>query len=201
MKRKRGVVFGAAFKCDLEFAAHVLVELVAHEVAKQRLRVWINVEGFGVRNPGAVTGRDVAHSVAAGFARRDAHFGQFAHQRRRVLKQQVVKLRILARREVDETAGVTVGGVGQSRQLVGGQVSAGNLDALHLDALLPLGVSAELQPQLLHLGFAHFACAVFFDLLFVMRQFILDEFGNELGWRRFQFNGSSLHVSPDLVNK
>ena len=91
VKGERGMVVGAAFEGDLEFAPHVLVELVAHEIAEERLRVRVNVEDFGVRDAGAITGGDVAHGVAACLARRDADLGQGAEQRGRFFQSQVVK--------------------------------------------------------------------------------------------------------------
>src|SRR5262245_42462 len=96
VKGERGMIVGAAFKGDLEFAPHVLVELVAYEIAEERLRVRIDVEDFGVRDAGAVTGGDVAHGVSAGFARRDADFGKGAKQGRRFFQLQVIKLHVLA---------------------------------------------------------------------------------------------------------
>jgi hypothetical protein len=97
---------------------------------------------------------------------------------------QVIKLRVLAGREVYKAAGVSVGDVGQSSQLVGGQVTARDLDPLHLDALLPLRIGAELEAELLHLGLAEFPGAIFFDLLFVIIQLVLDVVRDDPG-RRF----------------
>src|SRR5687768_5834965 len=60
-----GVIFGAPFKGDFKLPPQILTVFIAHQVAEQGLDVGRNIEGFGVRDAGAITGCDIAHSVAA----------------------------------------------------------------------------------------------------------------------------------------
>ena len=69
--------------------------------------------------------------VAARLARRNPDGGEPAHQRRRVVDVDVVKLNILARRDVGNAVGVFFGEIGQDFQLFRRHAAEGNLDAHH----------------------------------------------------------------------
>ena len=131
------------------------------------MRVGGDVEHLRGRRPRAVARGDVADGVAAGLARRDARRREEAKQVRGLLELQVVDLHVFPRRQVQEAAPEPIGGVGEADQLIRRENPARDLDALHLHAVLPLGVRAELQADLLHLHLPHLAAAVLLDLFFV----------------------------------
>ena len=55
---------------------------------------------------GQRTGCDIAHDIAARFARGDPDRGETAHERRRVIDVDIMKLKVLARGDVRNTVGV-----------------------------------------------------------------------------------------------
>src|SRR6266849_1241814 len=138
----------ATFKRDLEFPPQVLVVLIAHEIAKQRLRIWQHIEGFRGRRARAIAGGDIAYCVAARFARGDACFSQEAQQVRCFFKLDVINLRILARSKMQEATAKSLGRIREAYELIGAQDPTGYLDALHLHPLLALSISAKVQSQL-----------------------------------------------------
>src|SRR5260370_6010846 len=162
------VIIRATFESDLELATEVLVVLVAHEIPKQSIGVRLSCESLSCRRTGAITRGDVAHSVAASFARSDSARGQKPQQFRRFFQAHVIYLRIFARREMNEATAKPICCVSQARELICSQEPARNLDALHLYSLLALSISAKVQTQFLHLRLVDFAGAIFLDLLFVI---------------------------------
>ncbi len=75
---------------------------------------------------------------------------------------------------MNEPTAKSISRVREAHQLIGAEHTPGNLDPLHLHALLPLSIGAKVQPQLLHLRFINFARAVFPDLLLVVGQLFAD---------------------------
>ncbi len=66
---------------------------------------------------------------------------------------------------MDKARSEPVSRIGQADHLVGCERAARDLDALHLDAILPLRVRAELEADLLHLDLPDLAAAEFLDVL------------------------------------
>ena len=87
----------AAGKRDLHFASEVLSIGVAHQEFRASLRVRRRVERFFMADSRQRAGRNIAHHIAAGFARRNPDGGEPAHERRRIVDVHVVKLNVLAR--------------------------------------------------------------------------------------------------------
>src|SRR5216683_5781571 len=133
----------ATFKSDLEFPTEVLVVLVAHEEAEQRLRIRHYIECFRGGCARAIARGYVAYGVAARFSRGDVGFSQEAQEVGSFFQLNVVNLRIFAGGEMQEPTAKSVCRIRQANQLIGGQDSTGNLDPLHLHPLLALSVSAE----------------------------------------------------------
>src|SRR6185436_17683086 len=75
---------------------------------------------------------------------------------------------------MDEAAAELLGGIGKADQLIRVDDGTGDLDPLHLHALLPLGIRAELQPDFLHLHFAQLAAPIRFDVFLELGQLLLD---------------------------
>ena len=121
----------AAGERDLELAAEILRVGMAEQKAHGRLRVGRDVERLVAAHAGERAGGDVAHRVAAGFARRDADRGQAPHDVRRVLDVDEVELEVLARGDVADAVGVLLGEVGEDVDLLRRQAAEGDLDALH----------------------------------------------------------------------
>src|SRR6266516_3558947 len=165
------------FKRDLEFSTEVLVVLVAHEIAKQRLRIRQHIECFRSRRAGAIAGGDIAHRVAARFARGNSGFSQEAQEVWCFFKLDVINLRVFARSKMQEATAKSFRRVREAYKLIGAQDSAGNLEALHLHALLALSVSPEVQTQLLHLCLIQFTGPILADLLLIIGQLVLYVFG------------------------
>src|ERR1700694_2401688 len=130
------MIFGATFESYLELSPQVLVVLVAHQVAKQRLGIRPNIESFGRRRSGAITGCDIANRVAAGLARSNPGFCQEAQEVRSFFQLDVVDLRVFPRGEMQKATAKSISRIGQPDQLIRSQESARNLDALHLHSLL-----------------------------------------------------------------
>ena len=121
----------ATGECDLELSSKALgVRMTEHEF-RRCLGVGNHIEDFGSADTGQRAGRDVANGVAAGFARRDADGGKAPHQRRRVVDVDKVKLKVLARGDVQHAVGIFLGEIGQRVHLIGVQSAKRNLDALH----------------------------------------------------------------------
>src|SRR2546423_8021996 len=137
----------ATFKSDLEFPTEVLVVLVAHQEAKQRLRIRQYIECFRSGRARAIARGDVAYGVAARFARGDTGFSQEAQEVGSFFQLNVVDLRIFPGGKMQEPTAKSVCSIRQAYQLIGGQDPTGNLDPLHLHPLLSLSVSTKMQPQ------------------------------------------------------
>src|SRR3989441_9174560 len=167
-----GMIFGAAFEGNLELAPQVLVVLVSHQVTEQSFGIRPDVKGLAGRCSGAVTRRDIAHGISTSLTCSNSSLGQKTQERRRFFEFHVIYLCIFARGEMHEAAAELIRGGGQSLKLIRRQEAAGKLDALHLHALLTLGIGAKVQAHLLHLCFVQLAGEIVPDLLFVPRQLI-----------------------------
>ena len=77
---------------------------------------------------------------------------------------------------MDEPACIAICRIGETGQLVRAQDPSRELDPLHLDTFLALGVGTELEAKFLHLDFAELARAVLPDLFLVMRELVHNEF-------------------------
>ena len=86
----RRVVLRTTLEGDLKLASEILVVLVTHQIAKQRLTVRRDVKGFGVRGSGEIAASNVSHRVAASLARGDASLGKKAQERRSLFEVHVV---------------------------------------------------------------------------------------------------------------
>ena len=91
---------------------------------------------------GERAGGDVAHGVAARFARGDADRRQPPHEGRRVFDVDEVELEVLARGDVRDAVGVLLGELGHDLELLGREPAERDLDPLHAgrvpDASAPL---------------------------------------------------------------
>src|SRR5260370_16877073 len=115
------VIIRKSFESDLELATEVLVVLVAHEIPKQSIGVRLNFENLSCRRTGAITRGDVAHSVAASFARSDAARGQKPQQFRRFFQAHLIYLPIFARLEMNEATPNPIRYAPPARELICGQ--------------------------------------------------------------------------------
>ena len=116
---------------------------MAQQIPRQRLGVRRHVEALVGRDAGVRTRRDVAHRVAARFARRQPGVGEPAHRRLDVVQLDEMELDVLARGDVAEAARVPLADVGQRLELIRAQHALRNLHAQHLRVLgLPLAVGA-----------------------------------------------------------
>src|ERR1051326_357125 len=166
------MIFGTAFESDLKLAPQVLIELIAHQVVKQGVCVWPNVESFGRGSASSITGSDVANGIATSFASGDAGLGQESEERVSLIQFDIIDLRVLTSGEVNEAAPEAIGGIGQSDQLIGRQDSARNFDALHLHTLLALCVGSEVQSHLLQFCLIKPTGAIFLNLLLILVQLV-----------------------------
>ena len=72
-------ILRAAAERGFEFPAEALAVRVAQQELRKRPRVRGDVENFILADAGKWAGGDIAHGVAAGFARGDSRRGQPAH--------------------------------------------------------------------------------------------------------------------------
>ena len=77
---------------------------------------------------------------------------------------------------MDEPACIAIRRIGETGQLVRAQDPSRELDPLHLDTFLALGVGTDVEAKFLHLDFAQLARAVLPDLFLVMRELVHNEF-------------------------
>ena len=123
------------------------------ELMRWRSRYRVIASAYGVtsnalvgRDAGVRARRDVAHRIAARFARRHPRVGQQSHRRFDVVQLDEVELNVLARGDVTETARIPLADLGQRSELVGRQQTLRNLDAQHLRVLglaLPVGAANQ----------------------------------------------------------
>ena len=125
----------------------LLLRRMAEEVAGQRLAVRRDVEGLVGVDAGVGAGRDVADRVAARLARRQAGALQVIEQLGDDRERHEVELQVLPRRDVAVAARPALGHVGEDARLVGVHQALRDLDADHLDAVLPLAVGAAQQAE------------------------------------------------------
>ncbi len=140
------VIDRAAFEGDLELAGQRRAEWMAQQEAGHRFGVRRHVEDLVAGNAGIRTRRDVAHRVAARFARRQPVLGEPAQRRLHVVQLDEVELDVLPRGDVTEAARILLADVGERDQLVGRQQALRDLDAKHLRVFrltLPIGAAHE----------------------------------------------------------
>ena len=115
---------------------------------RHRLRIRRDVERLVGANTRLWARRHVTDRIAAGLASRDADFGQPPHQVGRIVDVDVVILEVLAGGDVGHAHGVLFTQVGQLDHLGGVDDPHGDLDALHLNTVLPLAVYPVPQTKL-----------------------------------------------------
>lgn len=128
---ERAGLVGAAGEGDLELAPEVLAVGVAEQEPGEGVGVGGHVERLGVADAGQGAPGHVAHRVAAGLAGGDAHRGQPAHDRRRVVQVHEVQLHVLAGGDVEDGVRVLLGHLGQHLELLGGDPAVRDLDPQH----------------------------------------------------------------------
>src|SRR5438552_2111051 len=110
---------------------------------RARFRVRCDIENFAPAHTCNRACRDVTNRIAARFSRRDAHRPQPPHHVWRVLNMDVVKLKVLARRDMEHAVGIFFRNFRKRIQLIRRHTSERNLDALHSrrvpERLRPLG--------------------------------------------------------------
>ena len=104
---------------------------MAEQEGSQGAGIGRDVEGLGGADPGQWARGDVAHRVAAGLARGDAHGGQPAHERGRIFDVNEVELEVLAGGDVGDAVRVFLGQLGQHFELARVDPAKRDLDALH----------------------------------------------------------------------
>ena len=141
-------VGGAAGEVDLELAGEALGVGVAEQVAEGGLGPRADVEHLERAGAREMAALDVAHGVAARFARCQADRRQVLEHFRNALELHEVKLDVLAGGDVTPSARVGVGDVGEHVQLVGLDGPVGHFDADHLVvAALALTVDAVVETE------------------------------------------------------
>ena len=90
----------AAGEVDLELAGQELGDGVAHPVADEGAGVGRGIEDFVLGDAGPGVGGDVAHGVAAGFARGESDGTQDAEHVGHLVERDEVDLDVLARGDV-----------------------------------------------------------------------------------------------------
>ena len=145
---QRMVFIGASFERDLEFARQRRAEGMPQQIARRRFRIRRHVEHLGRRHAGERAAGDVAHRIAAGFARGDASVGEHAHRGFHVMQLHEMKLDVLASGDVAEAAREPLTHVGERLELRGGQDALRHFHAQHLHvAHLALAVCAAYEPE------------------------------------------------------
>ena len=176
----------AVAKADFDFAAHLLIDRIAQEVAKHRIGMRRDIKGLC--RVDARVGRcgDIAHCVAAGLAQRDLVLLQLRPQLRGAVQAHVVNLDVLAGGGVQVAAAVLIGDIGDAAQLAKCYFAIGNLDADHLHAGLALPVDAA--------GEAEAAEFLFVDLALVKETDLALQVDDVLGYDGvFEFCSKALH--------
>ena len=116
---------------------------MAQQEARHRFGVRRHVEDLVAGDAGVRARRDIAHRVAARFARGQPVFGEPPQRRLDVVQLDEVELDVLPRRDVTEAARVLLADVGERDQLIGRQQALRDFDAKHLRVFrLTLAVGA-----------------------------------------------------------
>src|SRR5215471_2285865 len=105
------MIFGTAFKGNLELAAQILIELVSHQIAKQGLGIGSDIERFGCRSSGPIASRNVAHRIPTGFAGSNSSVSEKPQQVRSFVQVDVIDLCVFPRGEMDEATPESIGRV------------------------------------------------------------------------------------------
>src|SRR5207245_6106001 len=96
--RDRAVpVIFAAGEGDLELARQIMKLRMPEQITRHAEGVARHVKHFARANAGQRAARDIAHRIAAGFARGQARLGEQPHYRGNVLELHEVELHIFAR--------------------------------------------------------------------------------------------------------
>jgi hypothetical protein len=132
---------------DLELAGEGPETGIAEQVLLTPLRVRQHVEGLVRRDAGERVRRHIAHGISAGLAGREPDRIESALQALGVVQFHEMKLDVLPRRDVPETAAEVGGDVGERQQLRNGEQAPGHLDPNHLYVRLTLPVDAAGQPK------------------------------------------------------
>src|SRR4051812_45052611 len=104
--------------------------MAKHEFCRS-LRVGRHIESFGVTNTGKRARRHIAYGIAACLPSGDSDCSKAAHQTRRVIDVNVVKLKVLASCDMKNAVGVLLGQICKRIQMVGRYASERDLDPLH----------------------------------------------------------------------
>src|SRR5579864_650131 len=111
-----------------------------------------DIKGFFAADSSQGAGGHVANRIAASLAGSDANVLQLAQHLWNVLDRDVVVLNILAGGDVAHAAGVFLGNVAESRELLRGHPAAGQLHANHVRVRSANAVHAMFQTD----GLEHF---------------------------------------------
>ena len=125
-----GIVFTARER-DLELASEVLNVGVPQEELRDRIGIRCDVERLRLADTGVLTGRHVAHAVAAGLTGGDPDAGEPSHHVGRLFDVNEVKLDVLPRRDVQDRIGVLLGELAQHLELLRGELPERDLDPHH----------------------------------------------------------------------
>ena len=120
-----------ARKRDLELAAEVLHVGVTQQELFEGLSVRRDVESLRTAHTGEVASRDVAHRVAASFARGDPHRGQASHEVGSVVNMDEVELDVLAGRHMGNPVRVVLSQLREHVHLLGRDLPVWDLDPDH----------------------------------------------------------------------
>src|SRR5207249_694108 len=190
--RDRAVpVIFAAGEGDLELARPVMKLRMPEQITRHAEGVGRHVKHFARANSCQRAPCDIAHRIAAGFARREARLSEQPHYRGNVLELHEVKLHVLARGDVATAGRVRIPNLGEGTELRRCQNPRRNFDAEHLHARLPLAIGAMLQAEGAELVFGNGAAAKLLDALLEYADLRLDCLGTVsgfhiglYGWRR-----------------
>ncbi len=136
----------AGREADLELARQVLGQRVAQEIAHRMLLVLADIDALARADTGERAAGDVAHGVVAGLARGQADAREILQRGRDLCDRHIVDLDVLARRDMgDVMLRIGLEHIGDRLELCRRHVTAGDLDANHVDPVLALAVDALLQ--------------------------------------------------------